>query len=112
LSNERLLVNKLSICLTQTQLLANNLQSIISQDLLNPLIEHFANLSSTGLSQKLAEKNPAIITALCEILDFSFERKFVIERYITSLIKKLCLGVIKNKKYFFLKKRFILTFFE
>ena len=59
-SNERLLVDKLSNCLTQTQLLANNLQSIISQDLLNPLIEHFANLPSTGLSQKLAERNLAV----------------------------------------------------
>jgi len=59
-SSERLLVDKLSTCLPKTQLLANNLQNIISQDLLNPLIEHFANLPSTGISQKLSEKNPAV----------------------------------------------------
>jgi len=87
-SNERSLVGKLSTYLTKTPLLSNDLQRIIALNLLDAHIEYFTNFPSESLLKKVTEKSPNVIKAFSEVLDFPFERRFMIERYISNIIKK------------------------
>jgi len=96
--NERSLVDKLSVYLTKTRTLSNDLQRIIAVNLLDAHIEYFTNFSSESLLKRVNEKSLEVIKAFSDILDFPFERRFMIERYISNIIKQLCLCVIKNKK--------------